>query len=66
MRKHLLKVNNKGTRTTSMKVVIVSLWLTLNRYLPPIFLILLTLIMHLKARKLYLELEFLYALRQDN
>ena len=66
MRKHLLKVNNKGTRTTSMKVVIVSLWLTLNRYLPPIFLILLTLIMYLKARKLYLELEFLYALRQDN
>ena len=66
MRKHLLQVNNKGTRTTSMKVVIVSLWLTLNRYLPPIFLILLTLIMYLKARKLYLELEFLYALRQDN
>ena len=66
MRKHLLKINNKGTRTTSMDVFIVSLLLTLNRYLPPIFLILLTLIMYLKARKLYLELEFLYALRQDN
>ena len=60
MRKHLLKINNKGTRTTSMDVFIVSLLLTLNRYLPPIFLILLTLIMYLKARKLYLELEFLY------